>query len=168
VPAIVRNPNVAVPLGIIAGAVLLALLARTLVSVYVVPSSSMEPTLRPGDYLLAAPYHAWWRDASPADGDVVVFSTAEGRTVVKRLIAGPGELIEVSGPDVRVNGRLLTEPYARPGGSSVVLPLLIPAGTYFVMGDNRADSVDSRMIGAIPRRNITARVLCVLWPPRRI
>lgn len=155
-----------------------------LFTAYRVPSSSMEPTLRcarpePGctadtsDRLLALE-----RVGEPGRGDLVVFRMparglaecgAEG-TFVKRVVGLPGEEIDVRGGVVHVDGRRLEEPYldelqrdATGEGAPRVL-----AGEYFVLGDNRAQSCDSRVWGALPKDNLVARIVFRYWPPGRI
>jgi len=147
----------------------------------------MEPTLhcaRPGsgcearfsDRVLANRFIYHFR--RPERGDIIVFKTppaakekcGAGGTFVKRLIALPGETWEERNGFVYINGRRLIEPYIKPGrrDAQTYPPRRIPEGRYFFMGDNRAQSCDSREWGAVPRKNIIGEVFFVYWPPNRI
>ncbi|MDX6485716.1 MAG: signal peptidase [Gaiellaceae bacterium] len=150
---------------------------------YRIPSSAMEPTLHcakpaPGcegssqDRILALTRLGWGR------GDVVVFHTppaalercgASG-VFVKRVIGLPGETVREADGTVFVDGKPLEEPYIGadrrdhdPGRSWHV-----PAGAYFVLGDNRSQSCDSRVWGSVPKGNIVGKVALRYWPPGRI
>jgi signal peptidase I len=154
---------------------------------YQVPTSSMEPTLhcaRPGvgcegrfsDRVLAAPIVYRFRD--PERGDVVVFQTpkkaaaqcGEGGTFVKRIVGLPGEVISERNGFVYVDGRRLEEPYIAPSERDTLTKSWprVPKGEYFMMGDNRADSCDSRQWGPVPRSNLKGPVVATYWPLNRI
>ncbi|HVM65827.1 MAG TPA: signal peptidase I [Acidimicrobiales bacterium] len=159
---------------IIVVALLGALLIRTvLFQAFFIPSASMDPTLKVHDRILVnkLSYHM-----HPVHrGDIVVFKrspnmkTTEGdiKDLVKRVIGLPGETIE-STPDghIEINGRTLTESYLPPG-TQLGPPIpkqVIPPGHYFVMGDNRTDSSDSRFFGPIARSQIIGRAFLLIWP----
>ena len=140
----------------------------TMVEAYAIPSSSMAPTLTPGDRIIV--------EKSPIDlnglhrGDVVVFhrpdtlpSNVPG-TLVKRLIAMGGDTVEARNGQVRVNGTVLVEDYTS-GPTSNFGPVVVPDGHVWVMGDNRPDSLDSRRYGPIPSSSIIGTALAVTWPP---
>jgi signal peptidase I len=162
---------------IIAIALLGALLIRTvLFQAYYIPSASMEPTLDLHDRILvnklAYDFHSVRR------GDVVVFSRDglkgidEGniKDLVKRVIGLPGDTIQ-STPDgkVEVNGAILKEPYLPAGTLTFNLTKqVIPPGHYWVMGDNRGDSADSRVFGPIPKKLIVGRAFVLIWPLSRL
>jgi signal peptidase I len=159
----------------------------TLLKLYRIPSSSMEPTLRcarpaPGctagrsDRLAAI--RVEWPFESLGRGDIVAFETpplAErrcgvGGTFVARIVALPGETWAQRSGVVFVDGRRLEEPYVdderRDRGTYRARK--IPPGHYFVQGDNRSQSCDSRIWGALAKRNLVAKTLLTYWPPSRI
>ena len=136
-----------------------------------VEGSSMYSTLTTGDRVFVNKLS--YRFGEPSRGEVVVLHEIRGtaeRDLIKRVIALPGEEIEVRSCEVRIDGRLLVEPYLDPtvvtpgncGGDFG--PLEIPAETVFVMGDNRAGSQDSRALGPIPVDDIVGRAFVVFWP----
>ena len=159
------------------------------VNPYRIPSSSMEPTLHcaePGagcearfsDRVLANRFIYHFRD--PHRGEIVVFKTppqaercengAGGETFVKRIIGLPGDTFREENGTVFINGKPLDEPYVQPQerDQRTVKKQVIPAGNYFMMGDNRASSCDSRDWGPVPRSNLIGPVFAVYWPPQRI
>ena len=177
----------------IAGAVAIVLLVKAyVVNPYRIPSSSMEPTLHcavPGsqcearfsDRVLANRFVYRLRD--PRRGEIIVFDTPEaakqrcgaGGTFVKRLIGLPGEKLEVrlirGDGYVFINGRRLKEPYVRPDRRQVPSsfgPVTVPANQYFMLGDNRESSCDSREWGSVPRENLIGKVFATYWPPNRL
>jgi signal peptidase I len=152
-------------------AVLVAFGIRTFaVQTFFIPSASMEPTLMIGDRILVdkISYHL-----HPVHrGDIVVFATPPGedagpnvKDLVKRVIGLPGETISSAGGQVVINGKPLKEPWLPPGTVTVgITTQKIPAGEYFVMGDNRSDSQDSRFFGPIHQSLIVGRVVVKIWP----
>jgi signal peptidase I len=118
----------------------------------------------------------------PERGEIVVFETPDaarvkcgaGGTFVKRLIGLPGETIELrlerGEGYVYVNGRKLDEPYLEPGRRSTAEfgPVKVAENAYFMMGDNRSQSCDSREWGSVPRDNLIGKVFATYWPPNRI
>jgi signal peptidase I len=179
---------------------LLVLVQVVLLKPYRVPSSSMVPTFRPGDRVLAALH--WYSLADPGRGDIVVFhpngrdndvfrsQQASARTFVKRIVALPGETAgsaaghvyvcrrgvsphETAAPERTPGCAFLDEPYTRGltnrcEGDQPYGPETVPAGEYLLLGDNRADSEDSRCFGTIARGQIVGRVLGRYWPFGRI
>jgi signal peptidase I len=159
---------------IIAVALIGALVIRTvLFQAFFIPSASMDPTLKVHDRILVnkLSYHM-----HPVHrGDVIVFKRTRGmpstegdiKDLVKRVIGLPGETIE-STPDghIKINGRTLTESYLPPGTAlgPPITKQVVPAGHYFVMGDNRTDSSDSRFFGTIARSSIIGRAFILIWP----
>jgi signal peptidase I len=164
-------------------ALVVAIVLRTfVVQTFFIPSGSMEPTLQVGDRILVnkLSYHLH----SVHRGDIVVFARPPAEDcggtpvndLVKRVIGLPGETISVSGGYVDINGKRLNEtwlPASRQGitgegppgnAANLARPYKIPADNYFVMGDNRMDSCDSRYWGTIPRSLIVGKVELRVWP----
>jgi signal peptidase I len=169
----------------IIGAILIVLaLKEWVVNPYRIPSSSMEPTLhcaRPGpgcmahfsDRVLAC--RICLDFSGPSRGDIVVFHTppeaerkcSEGGTYVKRLIGLPGDIVVEKAGYVFVDGRALKEPYVEYRDTQSGI-WHVPKDEYFFMGDNRAQSCDSRQWGSVPRANLVGTVFFRYWPPERI
>ena len=172
----------------ILGAIAIVLAIKAwVVNPYRIPSSSMEPTLhcaRPdtgcearfSDRVLACRfcYELW----SPKRGDIVVFHTppladvrcGAGGTFVKRLIGLPGETWEERSGYVYIDGKRLSEPYIHPDrrDARTISPIKIKPGNYFMMGDNRSSSCDSRAWGTVPKSNLIGKVFATYWPPSRV
>jgi signal peptidase I len=158
---------------VVAVAVVVAVVVRAFVfETYYIPSDSMEPTLMPGDRIvvdkLAFDFHPIER------GDIVVFRRPptwpkEYPDLVKRVIGLPGETISAHGGNVYIDGHLLAEPWLPRGiTTSNFGPVRVPPGEYFVMGDNRPVSADSRYFGPVPRKDIVGEVVFRYWPLSRI
>ncbi|HEV2720867.1 MAG TPA: signal peptidase I [Thermoanaerobaculia bacterium] len=133
--------------------------------VYAIPSASMAPTLQPGDQIVVTPYRMPFAH-TPRRGDVVVFRSPLGRDelLIKRIIATQGDLIATQNGRVTIGGHTIAEPYVqRDGASGVIAPQIVPAGCYFVAGDNREDSWDSRAWGVLPHELVVGRARLVLW-----
>jgi signal peptidase I len=156
------------------------------VNPYRIPSSSMEPTLHcaapePGcqadssDRVLANRFIYRFRD--PERGDIVVFKTPEraiaqcgaGGTFVKRLVGTPGDRLAMTRGVLRVNGQPVDEPYVNggPPGRNFAERTL-GADEYFMMGDNRGQSCDSRVWGPVNRDDLIGPVFAVYWPLTRL
>ena len=164
------------------------LLQAFVVKPYRIPSPSMAPTLEPDDRVLVARF--LYRFTTPARGDIAVFKYPLDTRVVfiKRVIGLPGDTLSLSDGHVYVNGVRLNEPYVakvngRPAatdpappiaGSTITepwslnQPYKVPPGTYFMMGDNRLDSDDSRVWGPVPARDLIGKAFFVYWPVTRI
>lgn len=130
---------------------------------------SMEPTLHENERVLINRAVYYFKD--PEREDIVILLDPIGRQsdFVKRVIAVPGDKIEIRGGRTYINGKLLNESYlARDGSQDNIGPIKIPQDQYFVMGDNRARSSDSRRFGPIPRKNILGKVFIVWWPLNRV
>jgi len=144
-------------------AIVLALVVRAALHIYVIPSASMVPTLVPGDHIVVTPYRF---GARPGRGDVIVFQSTRDadELLIKRVIGTPGDLVETRGGRVIVSGHAVPEPYiAARATTGFIMPQIIPADCYFVLGDNRDDSLDSRSWGLLPRSLIEGRARMVLW-----
>lgn len=176
----------------IVGAIAIVLAVKAwVVNPYRIPSSSMEPTLHcarpaPGcearfsDRVLANRFIYHFRD--PARGDIVVFKTpplakikcGEGGTFVKRIVGLPGDRVQVrlirGAGYVYIDGRKLDEPYIQRDRRDIgpAKTYRVPENSYFMMGDNRANSCDSRQWGSVPRSDIIGEVFMTYWPPNRI
>ena len=147
-----------------------------------IPSASMERTLhcaRPGDHCLAGfddriiVNRLGYRLGSPHRGQIVVFHAPHaacgvGGTFVKRLIGMPGDTVAERRGVVYVNGRRLHEPYVdRTFRDDESGTWHVPTGRYFMMGDDRANSCDSRIWGAVPRSSLIGPAVLIYWPPTR-
>jgi signal peptidase I len=151
-------------------AALIALLLRLFVlQSFFVPSCSMWPTLRPGDRMLVLKV-----GDSLSRGAIVVFtrpsrdiSAPPDEDLVKRIIGLPKETIWSRNNTVYINGKPLAQPWLpRQEQDALGAPIRrqrIPAGDYFMLGDNRGDSYDSRYWGPIPGSTIIGRVMLVVW-----
>ena len=168
-------------------AVLLALVIRQAgVQAFTIPSGSMMETLLVGDYILVNKFlygaELPFSDIhlpgfrTPERGDVVVFKypNDESRDFIKRIIAVGGDTVQVQDNRVKLNGRPIEEPYVRPGSIPAVTsghcgylygcdPLVVPPGSYFVMGDNRDNSQDSRYWGFVRREKIRGKAFLIYW-----
>jgi signal peptidase I len=184
--------------GTIAVAVALALLIQAfLVKPYRIPSPSMVPTLAVGQRVLANRLIN-----HPSVGDIVVFHPPRGadpqnpvcgtsnegdghdqpcgvptpqasnQTFIKRVVAGPGDRIEIVGGHVIRNGKREKDPYIAPCGVGPACTfkkaITVPPGDYFMMGDNRGASDDSRFWGPVPNSSIIGVAFFTYWPLGRI
>jgi signal peptidase I len=106
----------------------------------------------------------------PERGDIIVFrySLNESRDFVKRIIGVPGDEIEIRQGVVFIDDEELDEPYVANHDRSNMVAVAVPAGTYFVLGDNRRASQDSRVFGVVPFENIIGRVWISFWPLDRL
>jgi signal peptidase I len=162
----------------ILAAALLAGLARAFVfQAFFIPSASMVPALGVYDRILVQKAFFTWHDVR--EGDIVVFSQPpldhcggpQETDLVKRVIALPGQTIYSSGNSIYVNGKLLAEPYLPhddPLGPPVPdatsqHPYRVPPGEFYVLGDNRAISCDSRYWGPVKGSSIVGKVVLVWW-----
>ncbi|MCH8901016.1 MAG: signal peptidase I [Chloroflexi bacterium] len=168
-------------------ALLIFLLVRAVVQNFQVDGSSMQPTLETGWYLLVNKAVYWeinletvnkflpfvepgddpirYVFRGPQRGDVIVFKApGQQRDFIKRVIGEPGETVQVRGGIVYIDDQPLTEPYIKARPSSDFGPVVVPADCYFVMGDNRNNSSDSRGWGAVPKDNIIGQSWLTYWP----
>lgn len=140
------------------------LLAVLWLPVYRVTGDSMADTLCDGDIVVT------YRSDAPGRGELIAFDCDNGKTLIKRVIAVGGDTVDIrTDGTVVVNGSEIDEPYLSGkafGECDVELPVTVPDGYVFVMGDNRSESVDSRssVMGCIPREKIVGRALARVWP----
>ena len=131
-----------------------------------VDGASMQPTLYTDQRVLVTkiPY---WNDENIERGDIVITKYPESReNFVKRIIALPGDTLEIDDGVLYINGIEIDEPYIKEEMETNYSEIVIPEGYYFVMGDNRNNSKDSRSIsvGPLPRDMIQGRAYAILWP----
>lgn len=174
-------------------ALVLALVIKGfLLQAFVIPSTSMVPTLERGDRVLVNKLAMSL--GGPSRGEVLVFHNplldelhrgplaaalhwmGEGLGVgqpmdeflIKRVVGLPGDTVSVKGDGVYINGRKLAEPYANlQHGAGPLGTWNVPRDSLFMMGDNRGDSEDSRVFGAIPVDTVVGRAFLRMWPPTR-
>jgi signal peptidase I len=159
---------------------------------FFIPSASMEPQLQEGDRVLVS--RTAYRLHDPRRGDIVVFPAPDAPPdddgllerwgkdaleavalrqpgddeLIKRVIGLPGETISAQDGRVVVDGRLVVEPYLPDGLETADFgPVAVPEGRVFVLGDNRGNSADSRVIGTIEVDSIVGRAIARIWPPNR-
>ena len=135
---------------------------------FLVQGVSMEPTLHDGERLLVD--KVTYRLREPMRGEIVVFGYPKEprRKFIKRVVGLPGDIVEIRNRTLYINGEPVEEEYIRGPMYQPFGPVQVPEGTYFVLGDNRNNSEDSRFpdVGPIPREYIVGRALLVYWPIR--
>jgi signal peptidase I len=166
----------------------LSLLAVTIVGIFIlrtfvvasfyIPSGSMEPTLHgcdgcESDMVLVDKLS--YRFSSVSRADVIVFdrpplAPTKDKELIKRVIGLPGETVSGHGGRVFIGNKALSEPYLNPEchGTADFAPVTIAPGHYFMMGDNRCNSFDSRMFGTIGSNTIVGRAFAVIWPVKHL
>jgi len=178
------------PFLLLAALILTVLVKGFLIQAFFIPSRSMEPTLEVGDRVVVN--RLAYRIGEPAHGDVVVFlrpigtgeappsgplswvrrAVAQGlggtppgsEDLIKRVVGLPGDKLEGRDGQLWRNGRRVPEPYLASGRTSDFDPVRIKPGYYWVMGDNREDSADSRVFGQVPRSTLVGRAVLTVWP----
>jgi signal peptidase I len=174
-------------------AILVFLAVRSSVQHYRVEGHSMDPTLEDGEFLLVnsliyskvdveavAKWVPFWDPGAPGErhvfhgperGDIVILHhpvAGQERDLVKRVIGLPGDRLRIRAGVVFINGRELIEPYVKEPWRGDLQEVRIPAGSYFVMGDNRNNSSDSRTFGPVGEELIVGKAMASWWPTNRM
>lgn len=159
--------------GLIVAALVIAVLIKTfLFQAFYIPSDSMVPTLKTNDRVIVNKLS--YKLHNVHRGDIVVFKAPPGtdpgiKDLVKRVIGLPGETVEGKNGHVYINGRQLQENYLPKGITTSDFPAVkVPPDHYWVMGDNRPASKDSRYFKFIRKKDIVGRVFLRIWPPNRL
>ena len=158
-------------------ALVLTLIIRTyVIQAFKIPSGSMRPTLMEGDKLFVNKY--LYRFEKPKRGDIIVFKypVDPKKDFIKRLVGFGGETVEIRDGKIYIDGKVLDDPdsfgkfyyynhdpYGGPNDR-----ILIPEGAYYALGDNSANSTDSRFWGFVPKKNVLGKAIFRWWPPKRI
>lgn len=136
---------------------------------FIVEGESMEPTFKTKDYLITEKVS--YRFRPPQRGEVVIFNPPDrtSENYIKRIIGLPGDQIEIKGGNIYINKEKLIEPYLTSIDKTLVAQkegytTVLQDDEYFVMGDNRSHSRDSREIGSIPKQNVVSKVWFRLLP----
>ena len=148
--------------------VLLAIGLAFFLRVPQVTGPSMLPHVEPGELVVINTLA--YRFGAIARGDVVALHHDEpdAQTFLKRIVAMPGERVRIDGGTLVIDGRRIVEPYVSFPDTRSVPETTVPANAFYVLGDNRAQSEDSRAWGAIAAGDITGKALFGLWPPRKL
>lgn len=153
--------------------IIFAILIYLIVSVFIfsvrVDGSSMNPTFKHGDFLFATRSYL---NGTYERGDVVVFeytSTGSEKALIKRIIGVPGDIVSIQNQEVYINGQKIDEPYIN-NPPLETMTIEVTDGNYFVMGDNRQNSLDSRYesVGLIPAEKIMGKVVVEIFPKPQI
>ena len=148
-------------------AVVIFLLLQLTVQSFEVHLSSMEPNIHEGQRILVTKIAYLFHE--PERGDVIIFHAPDNMRgdFIKRVIALPGDIVEVNEGQVYINGSPLDEPYIKDQPNYSLGPQKIPENNYFVLGDNRNNSNDSHNGWTVPRENIIGKSWLSIWPPRQ-
>lgn len=160
-------------------AAFIAVVLMQLIVPTVVREHSMEPSFYGGDYLIVGKIN--YKISNPSRGDVIIFKSdipmnpsepsSAKKLLIKRIIGMPGDVINISDNVVSINGEVIDEPYINDGGTpGDVVNYVVPKDSYFVMGDNRTVSIDSRRneVGPVHKDRIIGKALIRLYPFNKI
>lgn len=149
--------------------ILAGIIRLFIIQPFIVDGLSMEPNFHDKNYLITEKVS--YKLANPQRGDVVIFNPPDAPNVnyIKRIIGLPGETVEVNNGEIYINSSKLIEPYLADGTKSQTvggkaMKVVLKENEYFVMGDNRDHSRDSREIGPVPKSNIISKTWLVLFP----
>ena len=136
--------------------------------VTVVRGASMEPTLHDNERLIANKIS--YRFESPERGEIIIFRPPLEikRNYIKRIIGVPGDKIEITNGEIFLNDEKLQESYVKNVSHENMSPTIVPDSSFFVLGDNRPNSSDSRYWGFVPRKNVVGRAWLIFWPLNKI
>ena len=136
----------------------------------IVSGQSMDDTLHDGNYLIVNKLA--YKFGEPEHGDIIVFDSGEEEHElwVKRVIGLPGDVIKTDGKTLYINDAKASEPYIKKGtmAQGEMKTWIVPEGAVFVMGDNRNNSTDSRIIGCVEESAVLGKAVVRLWPPGSI
>lgn len=139
---------------------------------FIIPTGSMQPTIELRNYVLAEKL-SYRFSGPPKVGDIVVFNNPThdpaAPILIKRLIATGGQTVDLKDGKVVVDGKTLDEPYTHgkpsyPLNPAIEYPYTLPPGTYWMMGDNRTNSGDSREFGPVPASEVIGHAVWIYWP----
>lgn len=138
------------------------------VQAFYIPSGSMLPTLKPGDRIFANKFIYRFRE--PRRQEIIVFKwpVDPKRRFIKRLIGLPGDRVKIVEGQVYVNDKPLEEDYTLERSYTDFPEVKVPKGHYFMLGDNRNNSEDSRFWGFVPQENIVGKAFVIFWPLNRM
>ena len=146
-------------------ALIIFFVAQATIQTFVIVMTSMEPNFHEGQRLVVN--KAIYMFGEPERGDVVIFRAPNGTQddFIKRIIAIPGDTVEVKNKAVYVNGIKLDEPYIKNPPNYTLAEQEVPEDEYFVLGDNRNRSNDSHSGWLVPRENLIGKAWLTTWPP---
>jgi signal peptidase I len=149
-------------------ALVLALIIRTfLFQPFYIPSGSMEPTLQIGDRIIVSKFSYYFSE--PKRGDITVFKYPldPKRDFIKRVIGLPGDVVGIKDSQLYLNGMIVPEPYVLHQEYGDFGPVVVPEQYFFVLGDNRNNSQDSRNWGFVPKKKLVGKAQVIFWPFNR-
>jgi signal peptidase I len=148
--------------------ILAQLVMVSVAQAFQVEQYSMEPTLLPHDRVLVN--KLVYRLRPPQRGDIIVlrYPRDPGRNYIKRIVGLPGDMVQIREGHVLINGVPVEEMYVNGTPSGDYGPERVPADSFFVLGDNRNNSEDSRAFGFLQRELVVGQAILIYWPPNRI
>lgn len=151
--------------------VLAFIIKAFLIQTFIIDGSSMEPNFHNNEYLIVDKFSYHFSNPKRGDVDILIPPDDITKDYIKRVIGVPGDTVDIKDGDVFVNGKKLYEPYLKQGEKTLIdddiekqMTVKLKSDQYFVLGDNRTNSRDSRPIGPIPKINIIGKTLLVVFP----